>query len=242
MVLMLLWLLSSMLFPVGASELQMYIPVIQKLIWVLSHEWCMIGGPHSWKIDSNWLEESCWHNLCPIVNWERPLSMSIRKCLLPLWVMSITNLLSHSHLSFLPIPIYLAPVNWQPSASLTTDFMTSVNTKGSTNLTKYRVLFTLGWSVCWGILATWLLSNSVFLVPHTNFTGLISSLYSFNHLYNTLVKGSALFRLDLTSVMCIIKPYLSTSPWSVSNHRLTNISTGAFVLMHTLPNRMFEIQ
>lgn len=100
--------------------------------------------------------------------------------------------------------------------SLMSNFITSVNTEGSTNLTNRGSFLCM---VCWWILATWLASNLVFVVAHTNYIGSVPSLCTFNHLCGTLVRWSTQFRLDLNSVTSI-KLYSATSWWCVGPQSL----------------------
>ena len=126
--------------------------------------------------------------------------------------------------------------------SLLIDFMTSIDTEESTDLIKYRVLFTPRCAVLWWILATWLMFNLVFIVVYTKYTGLVPSLCSFNHRCGSMLGWSARLRLLLSSVISIVNLYLSTWPWSVPYHHLISILPGPLMFIHALIVRVFESQ
>ena len=119
------------------------------------------------------------------------------------------------------------------------------------------VLFPDGCLVCLWISAISLVSNLFSIVVHTDCMVSVSSLCNLNHLCGILVRRSARFRLDLTSVMFIINLYLTTSSHGhrtciypylhlmaiytpVSSHRICFTYSGYHFCYHTTEGSIFN--
>ena len=91
-------------------------------------------------------------------------------------------------------------------------------------LANYSVLLVPGWPLFWWMSVTWLLLN--WRITTAQLSGISSPpfLCRSSHLWGTLVRLSAWFWQDFTSVMSIINTYSSTKACSIPKHCLTSIS------------------